>query len=230
MALYIDEEEVWKCPKHPSKRRRSGICPICLRERLGSLCPDCANVRPCACCPTSSSSSSSSSSFSLFSSRGGSSNSGVGDVGKVSKLIDSEPSFRRSRSLAIPFLRSRSRFAGDFVSGEGKNSPPGSRNRASSFWSVFKANKSKRSEEEEDKENSEMKSSEVVIDNEYERARMMMRSRSVAVPVTSGFGSGDFRSSSRTTGKGWHFPSPMKVFRHSKVSKVVQERSPLYRG
>ncbi|CAA0838095.1 Unknown protein [Striga hermonthica] len=48
MACY-PEEEVWKCPKHPSKRRRNGICPVCLRDRLATLCPICANVRPCNC-------------------------------------------------------------------------------------------------------------------------------------------------------------------------------------
>ncbi|XP_074309898.1 uncharacterized protein LOC141644277 [Silene latifolia] len=30
--------------------------------------------------------------------------------------------------------------------------------------------------------------------------------------------------------KGWYFPSPMNVFRHSKASKVAHERSPLHRG
>ncbi|RYR53304.1 hypothetical protein Ahy_A06g028325 [Arachis hypogaea] len=68
MALYLDEEEVWKCPKHPSKRRRSEICPICLGDQLVTLCPDCANMRPCSCYANSSSSSSSfSSSFHRFS-------------------------------------------------------------------------------------------------------------------------------------------------------------------
>ncbi|KAL8520419.1 hypothetical protein ACS0TY_011079 [Phlomoides rotata] len=75
MTIYVEEEEVWKCPKHPSRRRRNGVCPACLRDRLVSLCPDCGGIRPCPC-PSSSSSSSS----------------------------EGEPSFRRSRSLAIPFL------------------------------------------------------------------------------------------------------------------------------
>uniref|UniRef100_A0A7N0UYL4 Uncharacterized protein n=1 Tax=Kalanchoe fedtschenkoi TaxID=63787 RepID=A0A7N0UYL4_KALFE len=46
---YVDEEEVWKCETHPSKRRRHGVCPLCLRDRLVTLCSNCANVRPCDC-------------------------------------------------------------------------------------------------------------------------------------------------------------------------------------
>lgn len=90
MALYLmEEEEAWKCPKHPSKKQRSGVCSACLRHRLGVLCPNCADSRPCSCpSNTVSSSSSSSSSFSFFS--------------------DGEPSLRRSRSVSIPFLRSGS--------------------------------------------------------------------------------------------------------------------------
>ncbi|KZV28968.1 hypothetical protein F511_07528 [Dorcoceras hygrometricum] len=90
MALYLmEEEEAWKCPKHPSKKRRSGVCPACLRHRLGILCPNCANSRPCSCLSNTASSSSSSSS-SFFTSSGG------------------EPSLRRSRSAAVTFLRSGS--------------------------------------------------------------------------------------------------------------------------
>ena len=106
MALYLDEEEIWKCPKHPSKRRRSGICHICLRDRLVTLCPDCANVRPCSCYATSSSSSSS------FLSRFSGADDGVGFVGRVHNLIEQELGLRRSHSMAIPFLLSRSRFSG----------------------------------------------------------------------------------------------------------------------
>ncbi|KAL9328493.1 hypothetical protein ACSQ67_003496 [Phaseolus vulgaris] len=146
MALYLDEEEVWKCAKHPSKRRRSGICPTCLRDRLVTLCPDCANVRPCSCYATSSSSSSSSSSsFSRLHGGAGS----VGGVGRVHNLIEQEPGLRRSRSMAIPFLRSRSRFSGGGDRGldldSAKDSPAlnGSRS-ARSFWSMFKSQKSTR--------------------------------------------------------------------------------------
>ncbi|XAR70636.1 hypothetical protein NMG60_11027550 [Bertholletia excelsa] len=224
MAFYADEEEVWKCPKHPSKRRKSGICPTCLRERLNALCPDCATVRPCSCCPSgaTSSSSSSSSSFSFFSYSGSvrESAGGVGSVGRVSNLIDSEPSFRRSRSVAIPFFRSR--FAASRNSSDPFPPLPTQSNR-SSFWSVFKMQKTKKNEEAREEEDT--KRSEI----EPEDKAMMMRSRSVSVPVASSAGAGGLRSSWRKS-RGWHFPSPMKAFRHSKTAKVVQERSPLPRG
>ncbi|KAM7525436.1 hypothetical protein LguiA_015338 [Lonicera macranthoides] len=215
MAFYM-EEEVWKCPKHPSKRRRSGICPNCLRDRLLTLCVYCANVRPCACCvaTSSSSTSSSSSSFSILSS-------GTGAVDRVSNLIDGEPAFHRSRSVAIPFFRSR--FAGD-----GKTFPVDSRSR-SSFWSsVFRTSKREKGGEERDGE--ELKRNINVVDDEFERTRtrMMMRSRSVSVQVTSNTGAVKLPPAGK--GRGWHFPSPIKVFRQSKMCNVVQERSPLYRG
>ncbi|TKY70022.1 hypothetical protein E2542_SST06306 [Spatholobus suberectus] len=228
MALYLDEEEVWKCPKHPSKRRRSGICPICLRDRLVTLCPDCANVRPCSCYATSSSSSSSSSSsFSRFSVAGD----GVGTVGRVHNLIEREPGLRRSRSMAIPFLRSRSRFSGGGGGGDldldsTRDSPAlnGSRS-ARSFWSMFKSQKSNRGgAPEQDWEAKKILAEE--RDGDASRKPVMARSKSVAVSAVSG--DGELRP--RTKGRGWFFPSPMKAFRHNKVSKVVQERSPLYRG
>ncbi|KAJ7953450.1 DUF740 family protein [Quillaja saponaria] len=225
MALYVDEREIWKCPKHPSKRRRSGICPICLRERLVTLCPDCANVRPCSCCAiTSCSSSSSSSSFSRFSFAG--EGGAVGSIGRVSNLMDSEPAFRRSRSLAVPFLRSRSRFVGgdrDPDPESARDSPAAS--VRSSFWSLFKTQKSKRNGfQEEVLKKVEVEKHEDVID----RRPMMMRSKSVAVPAVAGSGVGDFRPPSK--GKGWYFPSPIKVFRQTKLPKVIQQRSPMYRG
>lgn len=217
----MDEEEIWKCPTHPSKRRRTGICPTCLRDRLVTLCPNCANVRPCPCCPaatTSSSSSSFSSSFSLFSSVGAAD--GVGSVGRVSNLIDSEPSFRRSRSLAIPFLRSRSRFTGNVEFTDQKPPTTGGNRGKSSLLSIFKTNKSKKGEEE--KENEEL----TKTSNDY--ARMMNRSKSVSVTLSTNSGAGDVKSSSK--GRGWYFPSPIRAFRQSKTSKVVQERSPMCRG
>ncbi|KAJ6946801.1 hypothetical protein NC651_001488 [Populus alba x Populus x berolinensis] len=192
MALYVDEEEIWKCLKHPSKRRRTGICHVCLRERLSSLCPDCASARPCTCYATTASSSSgttSSSSFHCFSSA-----SGIGSVGRVSNLIESEPAFRRSRSLAVPFLRSKP--SADHSYNNHKTS--------SSFWSLFKGG------------------------HDEERRRMMRKSRSVA--VTSESRGSDVRRSSKG-GKGWYFPSPIKVFKQS-ISRgiLAHERSPLYRG
>ncbi|XP_009804866.1 uncharacterized protein [Nicotiana sylvestris] len=244
MAFYLDEEEVWRCPKHPSKRRRNGVCPVCLKDRLIILCPDCANVRPCACyASASSSSSSASSSFSLFSSSSGRSGGGgagggcegIGSVARVSKLIESEPAFQRSRSVGIPFLRSR-----DKNSAARRNQPPicnGKINKTLSFWSVFKLSKSKRSGESEKEElkgkaNVKANIHHVNIINEFsdsridDFARMMNRSRSMCVAITSVSGAGESPSKS----KGWHFPSPMKVFRQSKASKLVHERSPMYRG
>ncbi|XP_014520215.1 uncharacterized protein LOC106777188 [Vigna radiata var. radiata] len=227
MALYLDEEEVWKCPKHPSKRRRSGICPTCLRDRLATLCPDCANVRPCSCYATSSSSSSSSSSsFSRLPAGSAS----VGGVGRVHNLIDQEPGLRRSRSMAIPFLRSRSRFSGGADRGldldSARDSPAlnGSRS-ARSFWSMFKTQKSTRAGAPEQ----EWEAKKILAeerDGDGSVNPVMVRSKSVAVTAVSG--DGELRP--RTKGRGWFFPSPMKAFRQSKVSKVVQERSPLYRG
>ncbi|XVF13635.1 hypothetical protein REPUB_Repub08aG0224600 [Reevesia pubescens] len=91
---------------------------------------------------------------------------------------------------------------------------------------MFRAsNKSKRYESEDHQREGEKET----IAAEEERRRMMRKSRSVA--VTSHFGIGDLKSSPSTKWKGWYFPSPMKVFRRTRVSKLVfQERSPLYRG
>ncbi|XP_010240853.1 PREDICTED: uncharacterized protein LOC104585616 [Nelumbo nucifera] len=212
MAMFIDDEEVWKCRKHPSKRRTTGVCPVCLRDRLISLCPDCANVRPCTCCPTSSSSSSSSSSF--FSRSSSKSSNGIGAIGRMSNLIDSEPAFRRSRSAAFPFLRRR---LDDKDDSAARLPPSGPRSRPS-FWSVFKGNKPKKPDEVKQ------------VAQEDEMKKKMMRSRSVGFslyPRSVGAGSG---GDERLKAKGWYFPSPMKVFRHHKTPKVVQERSPLCRG
>ncbi|KAL8201080.1 hypothetical protein R6Q57_012419 [Mikania cordata] len=234
MALYADEEEVWKCPKHPIKRRRTGICPTCLRERLVTLCPECANARPCSCCPpdSTSTSSSSSSSFSLFQySRAGSrrrdgfipSYAAAGEVGRVLTLIESEPAFRKSRSLSIPFLRSKSKHAGggfdrEFVEVDQKPLPRVSRSKIN-FWSVFKMSKSKRCDLHDDESN---KSDISGATGDYST---MMRSRSVAV------GAGDRFSPATAKRRGWYFPSPMKVFRQSKTSKLqIHERSPMHRG
>ncbi|KAE9596939.1 hypothetical protein Lal_00007614 [Lupinus albus] len=197
MAMYLDEEEIWKCPKHPSKRRRSGICSTCLRDRLVTLCPDCAKVRPCSCYPTSSSSSSSSSSS--FAGNGG------GSVGRVYNLIDSEPSLRKSRSMGIPFLRSRSRFSAIGYS----DTDGGVREKdyeARSFWSMFKSEKSRREKDYEAKVLTE------VNDADLNTKAAMARSRSVAV-------SGDGEVIGRTKGRWWFFANPMKAFWNSKVSK-----------
>lgn len=215
MVFYVEEEEVWKCSKHPSKRRRSGICPTCLHDRLGSLCPDCHHPRPCPCVTASAESSSSSSSSSF---------------GRVSNLIDGEPSFRRSRSVVVPFLRPRNP---DRTSNSGRFSTP-------SFLSVLKRSKTKRAEPPKEE-------SAVVInsggdDVNFESNNriedfvgLVTRSRSVSVGTKSSMASGIFRradvSSSPAKGRFWHFPSPLKAFRSSKAPKVgVQDRSPLHRG
>ncbi|KAK8518497.1 hypothetical protein V6N13_027969 [Hibiscus sabdariffa] len=221
MAFYVDEEKVWKCAKHPSKRRRSGICPVCLQNKLASLCPDCAHARPCACSATSCSSSSSSS-FSCFSTAGDFSD--VGTVARVSNLIETEPAFRRSRSLAIPFLRMKPESLSE------KNDTPASNDKSKtpSFWSMIKGsstNTSKRfgSEDHHLRE----------VEKESAATAMMGKSRSVAVAVavTSHSGTGDPKTSTTTKGKGWYFTSPMKVLRQSRVSKLVfQQHSPLYRS
>ncbi|XP_073033047.1 uncharacterized protein [Primulina eburnea] len=196
MACHVAEEEAWKCPKHPSKSRSNGVCPSCLRDRLGSLCPVCANVRPCGCVSntTSSSSSSSSSSFSFF-------NNGV-DLSNASNFSEAEPSFRRSRSVAIPFLRSDSR-------------------RISTPWFLRKISTKKSYELDHagsDYEN-------IDRNNRIRYLKVVTRSRSVSsgtskAVIAPGVQRSDL-TSSPAKWKLWHFPSPMKVFRSSKTSKVI---------
>lgn len=66
------------------------------------------------------------------------------------------------------------------------------------------------------------------VNEDEERRKMMRKSRSVA--VTSESRGSDVRRSSKG-GKGWYFPSPIKVFKQS-ISRgiLAHERSPLYRG
>ncbi|KAK9716205.1 hypothetical protein RND81_06G218200 [Saponaria officinalis] len=187
MAYYAEEDEVWKCTQHPSKRRRfSGVCPFCLTERLSALCPDCANLRPCSCSAasyaastTSSAASTASSTFSLhFSDE---------SVGRVSNLLENEAPL--SRRAAFPFFRS-ARFSAanpaETAAEEGRKS--------SSLWSVFWRRNSVR--------------------EKMTRSRSVADGGLVAAPAK---------------GKGWYFPSPMKVFRHVKAAKVAHERSPMRR-
>uniref|UniRef100_A0A7N0VEY9 Uncharacterized protein n=1 Tax=Kalanchoe fedtschenkoi TaxID=63787 RepID=A0A7N0VEY9_KALFE len=196
----LQEDDAWKCYKHPSRRRRTGVCPTCLRDRLIGLCPNCANSLPCPCFSAlaSTSSSSSSSSFSRFSVD----SSAVGAIGRVSSLIESEPSFRRSRSAAVPFLSSR--FSGE----DGTRS---SSRRKPLLWSVFGIFKNKEV----------IKSSDLAqVAEDEQRSMALSRSKSVSVWRSSESG----KVPKAGSNKGWHFPSPMKVFRQSKP------RSPLYRG
>ncbi|KAJ0914083.1 hypothetical protein HanPSC8_Chr06g0234631 [Helianthus annuus] len=206
MAFYTDEQQIWKCQKHPSKRRTTttGICPTCLRERLLKLCPECSNTRPCSCYPQHSISTSSSSSSSIATEQ----------ATRVSTLIENEPPFRRSRSLLAVPLRSKSKK--ELVEVDKKNTPSVSWNKIN-FWSIFKTSKTRKYDLHDDESNKGSVSGGGMED--YSR---MMRSRSVAV------GAGDSFTTKR---RGWHLPGPMKAFRHSKTSKLqVHDRSPVHRG
>ncbi|CAL9079709.1 unnamed protein product [Musa textilis] len=194
-------ETGWKCWKHPSQPRH-GVCSACLRDRLRRLCPDCANVRPCRCFPSFSSSSFSSlssSELAIHSGRGGD-----GAVGPVSQLIESEPAFRRSRSVPFQFLRSRS--AASSVSDVAPLPRPGGGKRSAllrAFWRV-----PAREEPADGK---------------------LCRSKSVAAGRSQDAGSGE--DGGRGKGRRWHFPNPIQAFRHWKsTTKVVRERSPRWRG
>ncbi|KAK9072866.1 hypothetical protein SSX86_009301 [Deinandra increscens subsp. villosa] len=225
MAFYMDEEQAWKCRKHPSKRRRTGICPKCLHERLVTLCPNCATALPCACCPppadssssSISSSSSSSTAFSLFSfSRGGSRH----DFGTAkSNDLDVDPALRKSRSVAISFLRSRSRYVGngngngngngvceiEVAANGNKLLPPKVSRSKGNFWSIFTVNRSKKRDVH----------AEGAEDVDESPNPAMMRSRSVAVGAGNGIGPASSKQ------KGWYFPSPINAFRHSKTPRSV---------
>ncbi|GMQ09539.1 hypothetical protein CsSME_00052874 [Camellia sinensis var. sinensis] len=156
MAFYGDEEELWKCPQHPSKHWRNRICPTYLRGRLNTLCPNCANLCPCDCSTTAAMTSSSSSSHSAS----------IDPIGYVSNLINTEPLFQRSRSIAVPFFRSQ--FA------RVSNKHPALRNQSnSSIWSLFTTHKNKREDEE-------AKRKEIEIDDDYAQHIIMMRLRSVS--------------------------------------------------
>ncbi|ESQ33513.1 hypothetical protein EUTSA_v10008795mg [Eutrema salsugineum] len=203
----MDEDGYSQCPKHFSKRGfvcGGGVCPYCLHERLSSLCPDCAHDLPCSCSSRaavyfSPSSSSSSSSFSLFSGDINFNFSGIGSVGRVASLIECEPAFRRSKSMAVPIKP-------DAVidSGSGLESDHGRGRKTSSFWRMFMRNRGGDT-----------------------KPAIMRKSRSVAVAGESRFSP----VPATVKGKGWNFPSPIKVFRQSRVSKMIfQQRSPLYRG
>ncbi|KAI9111565.1 hypothetical protein K1719_017255 [Acacia pycnantha] len=209
MGFYLEEGELWKCPKHPSKRRRTGICPTCLRDRLATLCPHCATVRPCSCSAVTTSSSPSSSSTSS-------------SVSRISLAREAVGGLKRSRSVAIPFLRSRSRFnVGD---GEldrdgtaAKDFPGLTRSRSTRwFWSMFKPLKSNRSGVQEQNCQSDLVEDDGrIVDG---KAATLMKSRSVAVTG----GGGEIRGAKKR--RGWNFPSPMKAFRQSnRTSKILQE-------
>ncbi|CAH8254317.1 unnamed protein product [Arabidopsis lyrata] len=198
----MDEDGFSQCSKHFSKRgyfSGGGVCPFCLYERLSSLCPDCAHDLPCSCSSRaavsfSPSSSSSSSSFSIFAGDVSFTFSGVGSVGRVASLIECEPAFRRSKSMAVPIKP-------DSVIDSGRSK------KTSSFWRMFMGNRGDT------------------------KPAIMRKSRSIAVAGESGFSPVPVPVAATGKGKGWNFPSPIKVFRQSRVSKMIfQQRSPLYRG
>ncbi|URD85766.1 hypothetical protein MUK42_27477 [Musa troglodytarum] len=203
----MGEDEIgWKCWKHPSQPRY-GVCPACLRDRLLRLCPGCANVRPCRCFPSSSSSSSSFSSISSTelarSSGQGGDGAGIGAVGPVSRLIESEPAFRRSRSVGFQFISSRS--AASSVRDVAPLPRPGGGKRSALLRAFLR-----------------------VPGREEPADGKLCRSRSVVRSQDAGGGEDD---GGRGKGRRWHFPSPIKAFLHRKsTTKVVQERSPLWRG
>ncbi|GAB4857840.1 hypothetical protein Ancab_015746 [Ancistrocladus abbreviatus] len=208
MAFYAAEEELWKCIQHPSRQRRSGICPVCLRERLSALCPDCANVRPCACYVSSASSSSSSSCYFIsHAADAGSSNSfpvsdTVATVRRLSNPFNKEAAFRRSKSVALPIFQSVR------YSRSNNNDALDRKSKATSLWPLhWPRIKSKSGN-----------------DDDIEEMKKMRRSKSVAVSDSSR--NEEVRS---VKGKGWYFPSPMKVFRQSKVAQEVRS-SPSFKG
>ncbi|KAJ0235544.1 Uncharacterized protein HA466_0263610 [Hirschfeldia incana] len=190
----MDEDGFSQCPRHFSKRGFIGVCPFCLHERLSSLCPDCANDLPCSCssraavCFSPSSSSSSSSSFSLFAGDITFNFSGSGSVCRVASLIECEPAFRRSKSMAVPIKP-------DTVVDSGSGFEPGRvRSRKTlSFWRMLMGNRGG--------------------DTMTKPAAIMRKSRSVAI-----VGDVNYPPAMATGKlKGWSFPSPSKVFRQSKM-------------
>ncbi|ESQ52132.1 hypothetical protein EUTSA_v10017262mg [Eutrema salsugineum] len=198
MDLRFDHQagggNVWqKCSRHDLSKRRfvcgGGVCPFCLHERLSSLCPDCAHDLPCSCTPRAS----------VSAGEGDVPFAGIGSVGRVANLIECEPAFRRSMSMAVPFLWSAKP---EPVSETGSDLQPG---RGRSLWRLFRGNRGVTKPKDD---------------------TIMRKSRSVAVSDAEEV----LFSPTPVTSK-WYFPSPIKVFRQSRVSKMMfQQRSPLYRG
>ncbi|URE00090.1 hypothetical protein MUK42_21418 [Musa troglodytarum] len=195
-----EAEAGWKCWKHPVQTSY-GVCPGCLRDRLLRLCPDCANVRPCGCFPSPSSSASSSS---LSSAELPESGAAVGAVGLLSILVDSEPTFGRSRSVGFPLPRSRSAAVPDAASVAGLPRARQGRKGRAPFLRAARREESSEAE--------------------------LYRSRSVAAERSEAPAGGREKEGKAKGGRWWHFPSPMRVFRHWKsATKVMQERLPFRR-
>ncbi|XP_059307062.1 uncharacterized protein LOC132058720 [Lycium ferocissimum] len=292
MAYYYIEEEAWKCPKHPSKnKRRTGVCSICLRDRLSKLCPNCANVRPsCTCtnvhtcsgctnvrpcsnCAGAAASATSSSSSSKI--NGGdetalcrSKSVGIPVLRKVTVNSSEQKSTNvrpcsncaasttsssssakinggdetalcRSKSVGIPFLKSRTVNSGERKStnvrhcsncANVRTEPSFSRSKSvgipflksrnekstktASFWWIFKSRKRRGKLENE----LQVKANGV---NDKLYCNDTMRSRSVNVAAMTSLSGGNDVSYSPEKLKGWYLLSPMKVFRQSKAPKLV---------
>ncbi|XP_042406768.1 uncharacterized protein LOC121996755 isoform X2 [Zingiber officinale] len=215
-AMVVEEEDKtgWRCWKHPMQSP-GGICAACLRDRLLRLCPDCASLRPCGCFASPSSSASSSSGSSRSCRWIAGEDAGLGQVGTVSRLIAREPAFRRSRSVGIPLVTSRSVAA---VTAEGDDpSPPSKARGGGRGWTFFWLFSRSAGEGKKDPP-----------------PAGLFRSRTVAVGRSSMRGWGlPEEEEKRKPGRRWHFPSPMKVFRQLKQpakTAAGHERSPVWRG
>ncbi|XP_074586375.1 uncharacterized protein LOC141842059 [Curcuma longa] len=190
-----EEDAVWRCWKH-SLRSPSGVCSACLRDRLLRLCPDCHSLRPCGCSPSSSSSSSAGSSGSGRWTAAG--EPGFGPVGPVSLLIESEPAFRRSRSMGFPLFRSQP--VADPATGHDTTATPPSRRQSrgrvwTSLWSLSRSAGAGR--------------------KEPPPTSGLFRSRTVAAGRSSMRG-GVREEQRRKEWWRWRFPSPVVLLRHRK--------------
>ncbi|XP_074584092.1 uncharacterized protein LOC141840098 [Curcuma longa] len=211
-AVVVEEEEEtgWRCWKHPMQSP-GGVCAACLRDRLLRLCPNCAGLRPCRCFASPSSSRSSSSGSSRSCRWISGDEAGLGPVETVSRLIASEPAFRRSRSVGIPLVRSRSVAAAPAACDDpSPSSVERGRRRGWAFFWPFS-----RSAAEGKKDTPPLG---------------LFRSRTVAAGRSTMRGGGVREEEVKIkSGRRWHFPSPMKVFRQRKqaAKTAAHERSPM---
>ncbi|KAL4199750.1 hypothetical protein AMTRI_Chr03g52810 [Amborella trichopoda] len=223
--------EELSCRKHPNQKG-NGVCPICLRNRLSRLCPDCGATRPCPC--SSAAPSSSSSSFCSFSSSFSSSDlsksgTGIGAVGRISTLIDKEGAFSRSkssRSAHSPIFRSKT--AGDSISqpknGEEKISRPKSaeETKSGSFWKFWRSSKKKKEEK--------VKCSNEFVELRFPRSKSVgFQGSEVSVDFSGGFPAGKFFGGGcKSKGWSWALSSPIRVLWYTK--RDLNGRSPMSRG
>ncbi|GLJ46678.1 hypothetical protein SUGI_0983870 [Cryptomeria japonica] len=157
-----------RCKRHPNQG--TGICPLCLKERLNKLfCPDCGEQRrnngasSCSCSEASTSSSSNKEKKSPADNTGTGSVE-VGSVGRISFLIDSDrPEFdsakpepaaivllRRSKSAAPATTRTKS------VTAPAKFDPPTPKavtaKKSYTIWSFFLFRKKRKAPKDDSKE------------------------------------------------------------------------------